>query len=410
MINTQKIRKDFPILAKKINGLPLIYLDSTASSLKPRQVIEAQNEYYQEYGVNIFRGVYSISEKATVEYESARKVVADFIKSPDEREIIFTRNATESINLVANTWARDNVKAGDNIVSTVMEHHANIIPWQKLAGENQFNLRFVDISTQGFLQTSELEKLVDAKTKLVALTYVSNVLGTINPVKKFTNAVKKLNSKALVLIDAAQAVPHLEIDVKDLGADFVVFSGHKMLGPTGIGVLWGKYDLLDNMPPYQTGGEMIREVYLTHTVYNVPPFKFEAGTPNIAGAIGLGAAVRYLTSIGMHNIRRHEEELTDYAIKNLKSLKDLTVYGPISAKDRGGVVAFNLAGIHPHDMAQILDRDNVCIRSGHHCAMPLHQRLNIPASCRASFYIYNTRQEIDKLIAGIQKAHKILKA
>src|SRR3989338_2852475 len=408
MFDVQKIRQDFPIINKKINGKPLVYLDSTASSLKPHQVISAENKYYEDCGVNIFRGVYSLSETATEKYEEARKIVAGFIGSSDEREVVFTRNATEAVNLAASSWGRSRLNQGENLVSTVMEHHANIVPWQEICREKKAELRFIDIVNLGQLDLDNLAQLIDQKTRLVALTYVSNVLGTINPVKNIINKIKSINSRTLILLDAAQAVPHLKVDVADLGADFIVFSGHKMLAPTGIGVLWGKYDVLQNMPPYQTGGEMIREVYLDHTIYNEIPYKFEAGTPNIAGTLGLAEAVRYLTGLGMNNVRNHEIEIVDYALNQLGKIKEITIYGPIKARDRGGVIAFNFKGIHPHDLAQILDTDNICIRSGHHCAMPLHQRLNIPASCRASFYIYNTRDEVDKLIEGIQKAQKIL--
>ena len=408
MFDVQKIRQDFPIINKKINGKPLVYLDSTASSLKPHQVISAENKYYEDYGVNIFRGVYSLSETATEKYEEARKIIAGFIGSSDEKEVVFTRNATEAVNLVASSWGRSSLNQGENLVSTVMEHHANIVPWQEICREKKAELRFIDIVNLGQLDLDNLAQLIDQKTRLVALTYVSNVLGTINPVKNIINNIKSINSRTLILLDAAQAVPHLKVNVADLGADFIVFSGHKMLAPTGIGVLWGKYDVLQNMPPYQTGGEMIREVYLDHTIYNEIPYKFEAGTPNIAGTLGLAEAVRYLTGLGMNNVRNHEIEIVDYALNQLGKIKEITIYGPIKARDRGGVIAFNVKGIHPHDLAQILDTDNICIRSGHHCAMPLHQRLNIPASCRASFYIYNTRDEVDKLAEGIQKAQKIL--
>ncbi|OGG04013.1 cysteine desulfurase, partial [Candidatus Gottesmanbacteria bacterium RBG_16_37_8] len=393
-MNFKNLRQDFPILNNKIKGKDLIYLDSTASSLKPRQVIEAECDYYENYGVNIFRGVYSLSEKATEKYEQTRKIVADFIGCQDEREIIFTRNATEAINLLADAWGRSKLQKGDNLISTVMEHHANLVPWQVLAREKQAHLRFIDIDNQGSLDLSTLDKIIDKKTKLVALTYVSNVLGTINPIKEIITKIKKFNPQILVLIDAAQAVPHQKVDIKNLAADFLVFSGHKMLSPTGIGVLWGRYDLLNDLPPYQTGGDMIREVYLDHTIYNDVPYRFEAGTPNIAGTIGLGEAIRYLTVLGMDNVRQHEIEITGYALDELKKIEGLTVYGPSPVQERGGVIAFNVKGIHPHDLAQILDSDNICIRSGHHCAMPLHARLNIHSSARASFYIYNSISDV----------------
>lgn len=408
-MDINKIGSDFPILNIEKNGKPITYLDSGASALKPLSVIDKMDQYYKEYGVNIFRGVYSLSERATSEYEKVRGQIAAFIGSENEKEIIFTRNATESVNLIAASWGADNLRTGENIVSTVMEHHANIVPWQQLTRQKKAELRFIDIDENGLLVLDNLDKIVDRKTKLVAFTFVSNVLGTINPVKDIIAKVKKINPRVLVLVDAAQAVPHMRINVRDLNADFLVFSGHKMLGPTGIGVLWEKFELLEAMPPYQTGGDMIREVYLDHTVFNEVPHRFEAGTPNIAGTIGLGEAIRYLEGIGMDNIRQHELEITEYAIEKLSSIKDLKIYGPQKAKNRGGVIAFNVKGIHPHDMAQLLDRENICIRSGHHCAMPLHQRLNIPASCRASFYLYNTRDDVNLLVAGIIKAGKFLK-
>ncbi len=410
MLNITKIRHDFPILDRKINNKSIIYLDSAASSLKPRQVIEGMNEYYTKYGVNIFRGLYKLSQEATFEYEEARKKVAKFISAKDEREIVFVRNATEAINLVAYAWGRKNLDQKSEVITTVMEHHANIVTWQQFARELQAGIKYLDIDKDGQLDVRFLKDLINEKTKILAVTYVSNVLGTINPIKEIVKVAKKINPNIMVLIDAAQAVPHMKIDVSDLGCDFLVFSGHKMLGPVGIGVLWGKYKVLEEMLPFQFGGEMIREVYLEKTIFENPPFKFEAGTPNIAGAIGLGAAIDYLNALGMDKIRKHEEELTSYALESLSKLKEVTIYGPKEAKDRGGVVAFNVRNIHAHDLSQILDDDNICIRSGHHCAMPLHTRLGIPASARASFYIYNSKDEIDKLIEGIKKAERILKS
>ena len=406
-MNLNSLRTDFPVLNQKINNRGIVYLDSAASSLKPDSVIQAINRYYSQYGVNIFRGVYSLSEKATRDYEKARTLIADFIGSSDSREIIFTRNATEAINLVAESWGSLNLYKGDNVVSTVMEHHANIVPWQQITAKKKADLRFIDITGEGFLNLSGLEKIIDKKTKIAVFTYVSNVLGTINPVTDIISKIKHINPRTLILIDTAQAVPHMSVNVSGLGADFIVFSGHKMLGPTGIGVLWSRFSLLDNMPPYQTGGDMIREVYLDHTVFNDLPHKFEAGTPNIAGAIGLGAAVSYLQSTGMDKIRKHEQDLTAYALSRLSGIKNFKFYGPSDAGERGGVIAFNIKGIHPHDLSTLLDQDNVCIRSGHHCAMPLHRKLNIPASCRASFYIYNSLRDIDKLVEGILKAKKV---
>jgi len=418
MLDVLKIREDFPILKRKIKGKPIVYLDSAASSLKPRQVLEAMDKYYTQYGINIFRGIYKLSQEATEEYEKAREKVARFIGAKDAREIIFVRNATEAINLVAYAWGRANINEKSEIVSTVMEHHANLVPWQQLALETGATIKYLDIDEEGKLKTQNsklktksqmlnLEKVITKDTKIVALTYISNVLGTINPIKEITAQAKRINPKCLVLIDGAQAAPHLKVDVADLNCDFYAFSGHKMLGPMGIGVLWGKYELLNKMLPFQLGGEMIREVYLERTVFAEPPVKFEAGTPNVAGAIGLGAAIDYLENLGMENVRKHEEELTNYALEQFNNLNYLTIYGPKEPEDRGGVIAFNVYGVHAHDLAQVLDEENICIRSGHHCAMPLHRRLGIPASARASFYIYNTKEEIDKLVEGIKRAKKI---
>lgn len=408
MLDPIKIRQDFPLFKRLINSKPIVYLDSTASTPKPVQVIDAQDDYYRNFSVNIFRGVYKLSDEATTSYEKARETVAGFIGAQTD-EIVFVRNATEAINLVASSWGRLHIKKGDDIISTVMEHHANIVPWQILAKEKSVQLRFLDITEDGQLKLEELKKLVSDKTKLVTFTYVSNVLGTINPVQKIISAVKTLNPNTLILIDAAQAVPHMGVNAKELGCDFLVFSGHKMLGPTGIGVLWAKKSLLNEMPPYQTGGEMIREVTLEKTTFNETPYKFEAGTPHIAGAIGLAAASDYLKKIGMQAVRAHEIEISGYALEKLCGIKDVMVYGPKSPRSRGGVIAFNLKGVHPHDVAQVLDNDNICVRSGHHCAMPLHKRLDIPASCRASFYVYTTKEDIDFLVEGIGKVKKVFR-
>lgn len=410
MFNVKAIRQDFPILQRRINGKPIVYLDSGASSLKPKQVISAMDQYYENYGVNIFRGIYKLSQEATEEYEKARKKVADFIGSKDAREVIFVRNATEAINLVAYAWGRVNVDKKSEIISTVMEHHANLVIWQQLALEKGAEIKYLDIDENGKLpEPTQIASKISATTKLLAITHVSNVLGTINPVKQIVAEVKKINPNCLVLVDGAQAVPHLKVDVKNLGCDFYVFSGHKMLGPMGIGVLWGKDKLLDKMVPFQFGGEMIKEVYLSKTTFAETPLKFEAGTPNVAGAIGLGAAIDYLEKIGMANIRKHEINLLDYALNRFNGLNHLTIYGPKKPEEKSGVIAFNIKGIHAHDLAQVLDEENICIRSGHHCAMPLHTRLKIPASARVSFYLYNTKEEIDKLIEGIERAKRIFK-
>lgn len=406
MIDPEKIKADFPIFKTHSE---LIYLDSTATSLKPQPVIDVLNDYYTKYSANVFRGVYKISEKATIEYEKARKKVARFINARSEREIVFVRSTTEAINLVAYAWGRIALQENDGIITTVMEHHSNFVPWQQLAAKNGAVFKVVDIDDEGYLlPLGPLSR----RTKLLAITHVSNVLGTINPIKEIVKDVKRINPKCLVLVDGAQAVPHLKVDVQDLGCDFYAFSGHKMLAPTGIGVLWARKELLEDMAPFNFGGEMIREVFIDHTEFKSPPHKFEGGTPHIAGAIGLGAAVDYLQSLSMDAVRRHEIDMTASGLKSLKELKTLKIYGPKEAESRGGVIAFNLFTkngklIHPHDVAQILDEENICIRSGHHCTMPLHKRLGIPATARVSFYLYNTKDDVDKLIIGLEEVVSI---
>lgn len=409
MTDFSKIKNDFPVFKRLINGKPIVYLDSAASSLKPQNVIDAVNDYYTKYPVNVFRGLYKLSEEATAKYENAREKVAKFIGADNSNTIVFVRNATEAINLVAYAWGRVNIAEGDEVISTVMEHHANIVPWQALSEEAGAVLKFIDIDENGVLDIKNLDRLITKKTKLLTLVHVSNVLGTINPVKEIIKIAKRKNSKIKILIDAAQSVPHMEINVKDLGADFLVFSGHKMLGPTGIGVLWGKYELLDQMVPFQMGGDMIKEVYLDHTTFKNPPHKFEAGTPHISGAAGLAAAVDYLSSMGMDKVRQHEKELVSYALSNLSRLSNLKIYGPLDPAIKGGAVSFTLKGSHPHDIAQILDEENICVRSGHHCAMPLHTRLGVSSSTRASFYIYNSKDDIDQLVKGLELVNKLFK-
>lgn len=409
-------RSDFPLLQQKIDRKRIVYLDSTATALKPKPVIDALNSYYTEYTANVFRGLHQLSEKATQEYENAREKVASFINAKSAEEIIFTRSTTEAINLVAYAWGRLNIGEGDEIVTTIMEHHSNFVPWQQLCAENGATLKVIDINEDGFLQIPKSKskiKTVIQNAKLLAIAHVSNVLGTINPIKKIVQAVKRANPKCLVSVDGAQAVPHMKVDVQDLGCDFYAFSGHKMLGPTGIGVLWGRKELLEQMAPFNFGGEMISEVHLEKTIFKHPPHKFEAGTPHIAGVIGLGEAVDYLQSIEMKKIRDHEIELTEYALGKLKEIREIRVYGPKKIEKRGGVIAFNLISkrgklIHPHDVAQILNEDNICTRSGHHCAMPLHERLEVPASARTSFYIYNTKEDVEMLLKGLKKVlHKL---
>lgn len=399
------LKADFPIFKTKPK---LVYLDSAATSLKPQVVINKMVGYYKNYSANILRGIYQLSQQATAEYEAARQKVAKFINATSEKEIIFVRNTTEGINLVAYTWGEAYLRPGDQVVTTVMEHHSNFVPWQQLCLKKEASLEILDIDKEGRLDFRELSSL-SQKAKIFAITHVSNVLGTINPVKEIVVQVKKLNPYCLVLIDGAQAVPHLPVDVQALGADFYVFSGHKMLGPTGVGVLWGKKEILERLPPFNFGGEMIKEVSLKKTVFADIPQRFEAGTPDIGGVIGLGAAVDYLEAIGREKIREHEKQLVNLAWEELRKIKGLTIFGPTRPEERGGVIAFNLEGIHPHDLVQILDEEEICLRSGHHCAMPLHFRLGIAASARVSFYLYNTQKEIEKLIAGVKKAQKVFK-
>lgn len=399
------IRKDFPILQRRVHGKPLVYLDSAASSQKPRAVIEAMSAYYETTHANVHRGVYEISEEATAAMEKARVKVARFINARQGKQVIFTRNTTESINLVAYSWGASNIHAGDLIVLTELEHHSNLVPWQLLAQRTGARLEFVSITGEGTLRLDVYEELLRQQPKLVAFAHMSNVLGTINPAKAMIAAAHKAG--ATVLLDGAQSVPHLPVDVQDLDIDFLCFSSHKMLGPTGLGVLYGKRDLLEAMPPFMGGGDMIRTVGLRSSTWNDLPWKFEAGTPSIAEAIGLGAAVDYLNQLGMENIHRHEQAITRYALEQLRQVPQLTIYGP-QAEQRGGVVSFTLADIHPHDLASILDQEaGVAIRAGHHCAQPLMERFGLSATARASFYVYTTPEEIDVLVQGLHKALQI---
>lgn len=410
MTDFKHLIADFPNLKRIINGKRLVYLDSTASTIKPQAVIDAVTGYYSNYSVNIFRGLYKLSEEATNKYEEAREKAAKFINAKFSSEVIFVRNATEALNLIAHSWGRKNIDEESEMISTVMEHHANLVTWQQLALEKSAKIKYADIDSAGMISVNSITDMINSKTKLLAITLVSNVLGTINPVKEMIAEVKNKNPGIIVVVDGAQAVPHMKVDMQDLGCDFLAFSGHKMLGPTGIGVLWGKLPLLEDMNPYQLGGDMIKEVFLEKTTYQKPPHKFEAGTPHIAGAIGLGAAIDYLNDIGMENIREHEIELTSYAIEKMRNIEGITIHGPSDAKNRGGVLAFSLRNVHSHDVAQVLDDDNICVRSGHHCAMPLHTRLKIAASTRASFYVYNTKEDIDALITGLLRVKEIFKA
>jgi cysteine desulfurase / selenocysteine lyase len=402
-----EIRNDFPILSRTVHGKPLVYLDSTASSQKPRAVIEAMSVYYETFNANVHRGVYEISEEATAAMEKARVKVARFINARQSKQIIFTRNTTESINLVAYSWGNANIVAGDLIVLTEMEHHSNLVPWQLLAQRTGARLEFIPITDDGLLRLDIYEQLLQQQPKLVAFTHMSNVLGTINPAREMIAQAHAVG--ATVLIDAAQSVPHLPVDVQALDADFLCFSGHKMLGPTGIGVLYGKRDLLEAMPPFMGGGDMIRTVGLRQSTWNDLPWKFEAGTPAIAEAIGMGAAVDYLNMLGMNNVMQHEQALTHYAMEQLQNVPGLTIYGPEAGR-RGGVVSFTLGDIHPHDLASILDQEaGVAVRAGHHCAQPLMERLGLAATARASFYVYTLQEEIDALVQGLHRAIQIFR-
>ncbi len=404
-LDLARIRADFPILAREVRpGVPLVYLDSTATSQKPLSVLEAMDTYYRRSNANVHRGIHALAEEATALYEGARGRVAKFIRARSTREIIFTRNTTEAINLVAYSWGRANVRAGDVVVITEMEHHSNIVPWQMLAAEKGAALKVIPITDDGELDLAAFEAILRQSPKIVCLAHMSNVLGTINPVTEI--AAKAHAAGALVLVDGAQSVPHFPVDVQDLGVDFLAFSAHKMCGPTGIGILWARQELLEAMPPFLGGGDMIKRVYLHEFKANELPHKFEAGTPAIAEAVGFGAAVDYLAAVGMEAIHAHEQEIIAYALERLEEVPGVKVYGP-SAERKGGVAAFSLDGTHPHDVAQVLDRYGIAIRAGHHCAMPLHDRLNLPATSRASFYLYNTHEEVDRLIEGLYKVKRM---
>jgi len=401
-LDVARIRQDFPILERKVYGKPLVYLDNAATSQKPRQVIEALVKYYETYNANIHRAVHCLGEEATAAYEEARAKVAAFINAPSPECIVFTRNTTESINLVAYTWGRTNIREGDEILLTEMEHHSNLVPWQRLAAEKGATVRYIGLTEQQTLALNGLENLFDARTKLAAMPHVSNSLGTINPVEKIGREARRNGS--VFLVDGAQAAPHLPVDVQAIGCDFYAFSAHKMLGPTGIGVLYGRRELLEEMEPFLGGGEMIRKVTFEGATWNDLPWKFEAGTPNIADAIAFGAAIDYLNGLGMENVRAHETEITQYALEQLRRLDGVVLYGPPEASERGGVVSFNLADLHPHDVGTVLDRHGVAIRAGHHCTQPLMRRLGVSGTARASFYVYNTLQEVDVLVQAVKDA------
>ncbi|MCK6568905.1 MAG: cysteine desulfurase [Chloroflexi bacterium] len=404
-LNVNEIRKDFPILGRETaGGRRVIYLDSTATSQKPIQVIEAMNDYYRRSNANIHRGVHTLAEEATALYEGARERIAKFVNAASSREIIYTRNTTESINLVAYSWARANLKAGDLIVLTEMEHHSNLVPWHMLQMERGVELEFIPVTEDGLLDLEAYKTLLNRSPKLVSFAHMSNVLGTINPAAEIIKLAHAAG--AVTLVDGAQSVPHLSVDMQALDADFYAFSAHKMCGPTGVGVLYGKTALLEAMPPFLGGGDMIKEVKLRSFRPNTLPHKFEAGTPAIAEAVGFGAAVDYLTQVGMADIAEHEHAITEYALERLEEIPGVKLFGP-SADKKGGVAAFTLDGIHPHDVAQILDRDGVAVRAGHHCAQPLHEKFGIPATSRASFYLYSTKDEVDLLVKGLYKVKEM---
>ncbi len=399
--NVDRIRADFPILARETRpGIKLVYLDSTATSQKPKKVIQAMDDFLQNSNANIHRGIHTLAEESTQLYEDARKKISHFIGSPSPRQVIFTRNATESINLVAYSWGRANLKKDDLIILTEMEHHSNLVPWQILSEQVGVRLEFIPVTSEGLLDLEIYRQLLNQNPKLVSFTHMSNVLGTINPAKDMVQMAH--TNGAIVLIDGAQSVPHFAVNIVDLDADFLAFSGHKMCGPTGIGVLYGKKELLEHMPPFLGGGDMIKRVHLRSFSPNELPYKFEAGTPAIAEAIGFGAAVDYLSDIGMEAIAAHEQAIIEYAIERLEEIPGVQVFGP-EPKNKGGVASFTLDGIHPHDISQILDHYGIAIRAGHHCAMPLHEKLNLPATARASFYLYNDFSEVDRLVDGIYK-------
>ncbi len=408
-LSIENIRKDFPILKRKVrDNKPLVYLDNASTTQKPKQVIDALTNYYNNYNANIHRSVYSIAEEATEAYEKVRDKVAKFLNISKREEIIFVRGTTEGINLVAYAWGRKHIKEGDIIVTTEYEHHSNIVPWQLLVKEKGAKLEYIEINDNGELILDQLDKyLATGKVKLVVFSLMSNVLGTISDAEKIISKCHEAGVKTLV--DAAQAVPHMSVDVAKLGCDFFAFSAHKMLGPTGIGVLWVRKSVLETMDPFHGGGDMIREVHKYETTWNDLPYKFEAGTPNIADVIGFGSAIDYLSQLGMETVRKHEMELTQYALDKMSQIKGIVIYGPKDVSKRGGVISFNFHDVHPHDVATIVDREGIAIRSGHHCAQVLMEKLDVAATNRASFYIYNTKQDVDKLIQSLEKVSELFK-
>lgn len=399
MIDVQAIRGDFPVLDQTVNGRPLVYLDSAATAQKPRAVIEAVRRYYEHDNANVHRAIHALGERATIKYEEARQKVARFINAPETETVIFVKNATEAINLVAYGWAWHNLTSGDEILLSPIEHHSNLVPWQLAAKATGARLRFFNVTEDGRIRTDNLDDVITERTKLVAVTHASNVLGTIVPVQEIAAVAKQKG--AVVVVDGAQSTPHMPVDVQALGCDFFALSGHKMMAPTGIGVLWGRRELLEKMEPFLGGGDMINSVSLEDAKWADLPYKFEAGTPNIAGVIGLGAAIDYLNELGMENVLKHEQHIVKYAMRRLRELPGVTIYGP---EERAGLVTFNVDGIHPHDLATILNEQGIAIRAGHHCAQPVMQWLGVPATARASFYIYNNEEDVDRLVAGIETA------
>ncbi len=401
-LDVARIREDFPILAREVYGKPLVYLDNAATSQKPRQVIDALVRYYERHNANIHRAVHCLGEEATAAYEEARAKVARFINAPSPECIVFTRNTTEAINLLAYTWGRANVRSDSEVLLTPLEHHSNIIPWQRLVAEKGASLRYIGLTEQQTLDLDGLENLMDGRTRLLSVTQVSNAMGTINPVERLISEAHR--NGTMVLVDGAQSAPHMPVDVQAMDCDFFAFSGHKMLGPTGVGVLYARPGLLEEMEPFLGGGEMIKRVTLEEATWNDVPWKFEAGTPNIADGIGRGAAIDYLNDLGMENVRAHELEITEYGLRRLRQMEEVTIYGPPDPADRGGVISFNYPDLHPHDVGTVLDRHGVAVRAGHHCAQPLMRHLGVSGTVRASFYVYNTPEEVDVLVDALGQA------
>jgi cysteine desulfurase/selenocysteine lyase len=408
-LDVARLRKDFPILSREINGRPLVYLDSAASSQRPQAVLDAMNEYYERHHANVHRGIYVLAEEATALYEGARDTVAAFVKAEDRSEVVFTKNSTEALNLVARSLGDSGrVKAGDEIVVTEMEHHSNIVPWQLLASRTGATLRWLGLTDEGRLDLSNLDEVVNERTRIVSFVHQSNILGTVNPLSQIVARARSVG--ALVCLDASQSVPHMAVDVRELGVDLMAFTGHKMLGPTGIGVLWARRSVLDELPPFLGGGEMIETVTMTGSTWAEPPHKFEAGTPNIAEAVGLAAAIRYLDDVGMDEVKAHEKALVTYALPALESVAGLRILGPRTAIGRGGAISFALADLHPHDVGQVLDELGIAVRVGQHCAAPVCARYGVPATTRASFHLYTTTEEVDALVAGLEHVKRFFRA